>query len=75
MTDVRPDERYGLYTIREGDGLVELAVCGKDGIGQAIVTLAAEGEFTDRCDRQTPLGIRDRVNRTWVRHPFHGASV
>lgn len=67
--DRSPEERYGLYRLRSTD-LVLLATCGDPGgIGQAIVTLANEGDLI-ASDR---LGVNDGQRRVWITNPFSRA--
>lgn len=61
-------DRYALYTVRD-HGRTRLAETSLDGIGLALVTLLAEGEFGPDGER-TPFGLFDRRDRYWVVNPW-----
>lgn len=71
-----PDERYGIYLapkprpvpghrVREEEPEL-LATCAQDGIGVALVTLAAEKQITSD-DR---VGVLDGIAGTWLVNPY-----
>lgn len=79
------EDRFAVYTLRripyeEGRGnrrgdrprQVRLAETSRDGLGITITTLVAEGEFRGPRDEQTPLGIFDRQERSWIVNPWAG---
>jgi hypothetical protein len=71
-----PEERFGLYVIRE-DGLQLLATCGSpEAIGIAITVLASEGEFED----VGGFGVLDSHGTPdspgeWLVNPFNQRKV
>lgn len=63
-----PEERYGVYVVVPLPRPTEprqLATCAQDGIGVALVTLAAEGEFDG-----LSVGVLDGVTGTWIVNPY-----
>jgi hypothetical protein len=58
-------DRYAVYAVREGKRR-RIAETNLSGIGCALDTLRAEGEFDER-DR---IGLFDRQTREWIVNPW-----
>ena len=65
---VREDEsdRYGIYTLDREGNRQNIADCSARMIGPTLLTLHEEGQINGD-DR---LGIRDRLQRTWIVNPY-----
>jgi hypothetical protein len=64
--DVRPDNRYAIYTRNIDGERRELASTSLTGIGLTLKTLHEEEQIT----QDDPIGILDRLDRVWIVNPW-----